>query len=61
MHIEDSTSIDDPANKAVAKDFFHCKAIPLPEEVDESIEFISTTSPIKLRSFWGAKLKRVAE
>ena len=36
------------------------RSAPLPTEVDESIEFISTTPPGELRAFWDFQLKRVA-
>ena len=61
MHIDDASSIDDHINKAVAQDFFLAKAAPLPAELDESIEFISTTPACKLHSFWDAQLKRMAD
>ena len=61
MHIDDATSTDDHQNKAIAQDLFLPREIPLPDEVDESIEFIPNTGPVKLRIFWDSQLKRVAE
>ena len=61
MHIDDSTSIGERVNKAAARDFFLSNDIPRPEEVGESVAFIPTTKPNKLRTYWGAKLKLAAE
>ena len=60
MHIDDAASIDDHINRAVAQDCLTARPTPLPTEVDESIEFISTTPSNKPHSFWDSQLKRAA-
>ena len=59
MHIDDATSVDDHINKAVNQDFLLARSIPLPDEVNESLVFISNTKPRHLRAFWDLQLKRV--
>ena len=60
MRTDDASSIDEHIDNANAQDFLIARPIPLPTEVGESPEFISTTPSNKIRSFWGSQLKRAA-
>ena len=60
-HVTDSKDIQGHVRKSVDLEFFLGKDVPLPQEIKESLEFLTTNDEVTTQRFWKEQLEMVRQ